>query len=62
MTSRIGGVDDLNLKNVLDNLLHWQRRCLVLLDEVYVNASITYHGRTVFGKAADDSQKLAETW
>ena len=59
--SKIGSVDLSFLKNILDNLSDWQSKGAVLWDEVYITASITYHGRTLLGKAADDAQKLAKT-
>ena len=38
-----------------------QRKCVILLDEVYVKAALRYHGGAVFGKAANDPSKLAKT-
>ena len=58
----VGCVEDITfLKRVLHNLPVWQRRCVLLWDEVYIKSSLTYHGGTLFGKAVDHPDKLAQT-
>ena len=36
------------LQNVLLNIESYQRRCIVLLDEIYIKSAVTYHGGTLF--------------
>jgi hypothetical protein len=38
-----------------------QKLCIVLIDEVYVKQTVTYHGGHVFGIAKDDPAKFAKT-
>ena len=62
ITSKVGRVEDITfLRSVLDNVPVWQRRCLLLWDEVYVKSALTYHGGTLFGRAVDHPDKLAKT-
>ena len=57
-------------KNTEDSQLYQQifmnaeprsRGCILLVDEVYVKASITYSGGSLFGQAVDDPSKKART-
>ena len=62
ITSKVACVEDITLlKSVLHNLPVLQRRCVLLWDEVYIKSSLTYHGGTLFGKAVDHPDKLAQT-
>ena len=38
-----------------------KRKCVILIDEVYVKAGLRYHGGSIFGKAANDPTQLART-
>ena len=49
------------LLNVFGNVEERQRTCILLLDEVYVKPSLMYHGGTVFGKAVNKPNELANT-
>lgn len=49
------------MKIVFDHLEPWQKRCTIMLDEVYVKPSLTLHGGRIFGKAIDHKEKLAKT-
>ena len=60
--SKVGKQDDLKfLKNVFTSVEEKQRRCILMLDEVYVKSTLLYHGGTLFGKAVNDPSKLAST-
>ena len=62
ITSKVGSQDDTSfLQNVLQHVETWQRRCILMLDEVYVKAALTYHGGTLFGKSVDNPAMLANT-
>ena len=43
------------------NIESYQRKCIVLLDEVYIKSAITYHGGSLFGKSLDNPERLART-
>ena len=49
------------LKNVFENIEDTQRTCILLIDEVYVEPALMYHGGTIFGKAVNEPSKLANT-
>ena len=49
------------LKKVLDVLPNQQKQVALLLDEIYVKASIYYHGGKIFGKAENNPAELAKT-
>ena len=38
-----------------------KRKCVILIDEVYVKAGLRHHGGSIFGKAANDPTQLART-
>ena len=38
-----------------------QKTCVLLIDEVYVKASLTFHGGQMYGKAVNQEGKLATT-
>ena len=60
ITSKVSHIDEVNfLKSVFDRLEDSQRRCAILIDEVYIKAALTYHGGALFGKAVDCPEKLA---
>ena len=62
ITNKIGSVEDVAfLKGFLDGIPIWQRRCVLLWDEVYIKSKLTYHGGTLFGRAVDKPEKLAKT-
>ena len=62
LTSKVNKIDDTQfLKNVFGNVEERQRTCILLLDEVYVKPSLMYHGGTVFGKAVNKPNELANT-
>ena len=49
------------LQNVLQNVETWQRKFILMLDEVYIKAALTYHGGTLFGKSVDNPTMLAKS-
>ena len=62
LTSKVNKVDDtLFLKNIFTNIEENQTICEILIDEIYVKPSLTYHGGAVFGKAVNEPDKLATT-
>ena len=62
ITSKTNKVEDTKfLKSVLENLPHQQRKCIILIDEVYIKPSLTYHGGQLFGRAVNNPEKLAST-
>ena len=62
MTSKCSKLDDNKLINLVFNQIDpIQKKSVVMIDEMYVKACLSYHGGTVFGKAVDDANKLAKT-
>ena len=62
ITSKVAKQDDVQfLKNVFSNIEEKIRKCILMLDEVYVNAALLLHGGDLFGKAQNDPSKLATT-
>ena len=62
LTSKTAKLNDLSfLKEVFSNIEPKQRKCIVLVDEVYVKASLMYHGGYVYGFADNKEGKLAKT-
>ena len=60
LTSKVNKTDDTQLlKNVFENIEDRQRRCILLIDEVYVKPALMYHGGTIFGKTVNEPSKLA---
>lgn len=53
--------DSAFLEGIFKSLIPEQRICVLLHDEVYIKKTLTYHGGTVFGKAANDPSVLAGT-
>ena len=61
LTSKVNHLTDGEyLKNVFAGLKKKQRKVTILIDEVYVKTTLQYHGGTLFGKAANDPEKLAK--
>ena len=62
LTSKCSKKDDEQyITSILNELKSYQKRCIVLLDEVYVKPSLTYGGGKVFGFATDDKDAVAKT-
>ena len=62
ITSKVRSQDSLEfLKNVLMSIEDTQRKCVLLVDEVYIKSILTYHGGTLFGYSADQPGVLAKT-
>ena len=62
LTSKVGKLNDKEfVSNIFPNLDEKQRKCIVLVDEVYVKPSLQYHGGHIFGKAANNPDALANT-
>ena len=60
ITSKVSKVTDKNfVKQVFHALNEEKRHCILLFDEVYVKKMMSYHGGTVFGKAANNPNLLA---
>ena len=49
------------IQSVFTKIDSRQNKCIILLDEIYIKPSLTYHGGQVFGKATDQPNKLAKT-
>ena len=47
--------------HVFCKLTNRQRQCILIVDEVYVKASLTYRGGELFGKSVNQPDKLAKT-
>ena len=62
LTLKISSIDDLNfVNNILMNSDPMKRACILLIDEVYVKASLLYQRGTLFGHAVNHPKKLATT-
>ena len=62
LTSKVNKIDDTQvIKNVFYNVEEKQKTCILLIDEVYVKPSLMYHGGSVFGKAVNKPDELANT-
>ena len=62
LTSKTAKLSDLSfLSEVFTNMERKQRKCIVLVDEVYVKASLMYHGGYLYGFAANKENQLAKT-
>ena len=60
ITSRVSKITDKNyVKQVFNALDEEKRHCILLFDEVYVKKMMSYHGGSVFGKAANNPNLLA---
>ena len=49
------------LNSLFSNLDEMQKHCVILVDEVYVKPSLTYHAGSVFGKAVNNPDSVATT-
>ena len=63
LTSKVKSIDDNTyIKHIFANISdERQKNCILLLDEVYVKASLQYHGGIVFGKAVNNPNLQAST-
>ena len=62
ITSKFGKFDETKFLNgVFSQLEERQRRCVLMLDEIYAKSALLLHGSTLFGMAANDPKKLATT-
>ena len=62
LTSKVSNIDDDKfLVNIFSNLPEKWQKWIVLVDEVYVKPLLRYHGGTIFGKAANYPDSLANT-
>ena len=62
ITSSVAKQDDCKfLETAFLSLPQEQKICAVLLDEIYIKKMMTYHGGTVYGKAANNPDELAGT-
>ena len=63
LTSAIKNIDDNDYLYSMFFCLRELRKknCILLLDEVYVKSTLQYHGGTVFGKAVNKLELLANT-
>ena len=62
LTLKMGSIDYLNFINsFLMNSDPMKRTCILLIDEVYVKASLLYQGGNWFGHAVKHPEKLAIT-
>ena len=63
ITSKFGKFDESKFLNgVFSNLGEHQKKCVLMLDEVYAKTALLLHGSTMFGRAAIDPTKLATTF
>ena len=62
LTSQVGKLDESGfLNNVFNALTDEQKICSIIFDEVYVKKALLYHGGTLFGKALNNPDCLANT-
>ena len=62
LTSQVGKLDESGfLKNVFSALPDEQKVCSIIFDEVYVKKALLFHGGTLFGKALNNPECLANT-
>ena len=62
LTSQVGKLDESGfLKNVFQALPDEQKVCSIIFDEVYVKKALLYHGGTMFGRALNNPDCLANT-
>ncbi|XP_065664423.1 uncharacterized protein LOC136086082 [Hydra vulgaris] len=62
LTSKISSMEDLSFINsILMNLNPLKRTSIILIDEVYVKASLLYQRGALFGQAVNYPEKLAKT-
>ena len=62
ITSRTKNVSDINcISTIFSNIEENQRNCILLVDEVYVKSLLLYHGGSLFGKAENNPELLANT-
>ena len=62
LTSQVTKLDDFSfLRDVFLNININQKKCNILVDEVYVKATLQYHGGHVFGFAENNTELLAKT-
>ena len=62
ITSKFASQDDMQfLSNLLSTIENWQRRCIIMINEVYIKSALLYHGGTLFGKSVNHPDKLTKT-
>ena len=62
ITSKIENTQSLDfLKSFVATLKNQQKSMVLLIDEIYVKSSLSYHGGKVFGKAQNRPDELAKT-
>ena len=62
LTSKVKSQDDETfITNAFKNLPDDQKKCFIVLDEVYVKALLQYHGGILFGKAVNKPDQVADT-
>ena len=64
LTSKLdSAMDDIEFLNSVFSKLEneMQKKCMLLIKEVYVKSSLTYHAGSVFGKAVNKPDSLATT-
>ena len=62
ITSKVSSEDDMTyLKKVLECVDNRQRKCIIMLDEVYVKAALLYHGGSLFGQSVNHPNMMAKT-
>ena len=60
LTSKVNNVSDKKyIDEIFSNVEDRQKECVVMVDEVYVKKTLTYHGAKLFGKAVNNRSKLA---
>ena len=62
ITSKVSKKDDMSfLEDVLSKINERQRKCIIMLDEVYVKPTLYYHGGTLFRRSVNHPDQLAKT-
>ena len=62
LTSKVKNINDVSfLQNVFSSQDEKRKTCILLVDEVYVKPMLQYHGGSLFGKAQNNPDKLANT-
>ena len=62
LTSKVSKIGDKNFINsVFSNLKPRQRKCIILIDEMYIKKLMLYHGGSLYGKALNNPDQMANS-
>ena len=62
LTSKVSKLGDKSFINsVFSSLPEQQRKCIILIDEMYIKKLMLYHGGSLYGKALNNPEKMANS-